>query len=99
MLHLHFRHCLIYPCCNVQPCWIAPQPPNAVLEWLTKANADGLTEEGASSQNVLDLHPKLLDPVNYQCHNVLLVAVKDEERDDVIWCHWDVQAEIEKVEL
>jgi hypothetical protein len=43
-----------------------PQPPKAVLEWLIKADVDGLTEGGAFSWDVLDLHPKLpLDLLNY----------------------------------
>ncbi len=60
-----------------------PQPQKAVLEWLIKSDVDGLTDGGASSWDVLDLHPKLLDILNYRCHHVASVAVKDEDRDDV----------------
>ena len=67
-----------------------PQPPKAVLEQLIKANVNGLTEGGASSWDALDLHPKLLDLLNYQCHHVVLVAVKVEVRDDVIRSRLDI---------
>ena len=77
----YFRHRLINPRCNIQPCWsthcaisnalgshlLYPQPPNVVFEWLIKADVDELTKGGASSWDVLDLHPKLLDLLNYQC--------------------------------
>ena len=42
-----------------------PQPPKVVLERLIKANVNGLAKGGASSWDVLDLHPKLLDLLNY----------------------------------
>jgi hypothetical protein len=63
----------------------------AVLEWHIKADVDGLTEGGASSGDVLHLHSKLLDLVNYQCHHVALVAVEDEDRDDVFRSHLDIR--------
>jgi hypothetical protein len=66
--------------------------PKAVLEWLIKADVNGLTEEGASSWDVLDLHPKLLlDLLNYRCHHVASVAVEDEDRDDVFRSRLDIR--------
>ncbi len=61
-----------------------PQPPDVVHEWLLKANIIRLIDGGASSHEVLNLHPELLDPVNYQCHHLTLATVKDEVRDDVL---------------
>ncbi len=71
------------------PCY--PQLPEVVLERLIKANVNGLTKGGASSWDVLYLHPKLLYPLNYQSHHVALVADEDEEWDDIIWSRFDIQ--------
>ncbi len=50
-----------------------------VLERLIEANVNMLTKGSASSWDVLDLYPKLLDLLNYQSHHVASVAVKGEE--------------------
>ncbi len=55
------------------------------------SNVNGLTKGGASSWDVLYLHPELLYPLNYQSHHVALVAVKDEGWDDVIRSHFDIR--------
>jgi len=56
-----------------------------------KAAVDGLTEGGASSWDVLDLHPELLDLLNNGCHHVASVAVEDEDRDDVFRSRVDIR--------
>ncbi len=79
VFHLHVHHCLINSHCIIQPCRSVcrvmndalrnhprcPQPPKVILERLIKANVNGLAKGGASSCDVLDLHPKLLDLLNY----------------------------------
>jgi hypothetical protein len=64
-----------------------------VLERLFEANVNGLTKGGASFWDVLDLHPKLLDLLNYQSHHVALIAVKDEEWDAVIRSRFDIRSQ------
>ncbi len=46
---------------------------------------------GASSWDVLDLHSELLDLLKYQSHHVALVAVEDEERDNVVLGHLNIR--------
>jgi hypothetical protein len=78
LLHLHLCHCFVDPCCKVTPCWSAHcamddsfgnhprglQPSDTALERLIKANMNRLTKGGVSSQDVLYLHPKLVNPLN-----------------------------------
>jgi len=45
---------------------------------------DGLAEGSAFSWDVLHLHSKLLDLLDYRCHHVASVAVEDKEGDYVL---------------
>jgi hypothetical protein len=61
-----------------------------ILERLIEANIDQLAEGSASARDVLHLNPQLLDSCHYLSHHMAMVAVKDEEGNDMIWCVGDV---------
>ena len=55
-----------------------------------KANINKLAEGSTSTGDVLHLHPKLLDHLDYRCHHVASVHVQDYDWDDAIWSRCDV---------
>ena len=53
-----------------------PSPTDAILKWLVEPYVNRLTKGGTSAWDVNNLHSHLLDPMDYRCHHVALVAVE-----------------------
>ncbi len=89
--HVPFQHvrCVFNPCCNLNSLRannfpidqagihheVGPQIIHSTLEWLVKADVNGLTERGTSSWDVLNLDTQILH-FGYHCwHHVAVVKI------------------------
>ena len=70
---------------------IVPCLSDTILEWFVEADIDRLAEGGAANRDVLHLNPELLDPLDNGSHHMGVIAVQDEEWNNVVQRRCDIR--------